>query len=65
MALPIDLTVSLDYRVLLACTTLSFVTGVVFGLAPALHAIRPALMTALKDQPSGMGRSRWWNARNV
>ena len=65
VALPVDFTVSLDYRVLLVCTALSFVTGIVFGLAPALHAIRPSLVNALKDQPSRLGRSPWWTTRNL
>jgi predicted permease len=65
IALPVDFTISLDYRVLLVCTALSFVTGIVFGLAPALHAIRPNLVSALKDQPSQTGRPRWWTTRNI
>ncbi len=65
VALPVDFTVALDYRVLLVCTALSLATGIVFGLAPALQAIRPSLVSGLKDQPIRPGRSRWWNMRNV
>jgi predicted permease len=65
IALPVDFTISLDYRVLLVCTALSFVTGIVFGLAPALHAIRPNLVSALRDQPSQTGRPHWWTTRNI
>ena len=35
---PLDLSFSLDYRVLLFCAGLSIVTGVLFGLVPALRA---------------------------
>ena len=52
---PLDLTVSLDYRVLLFCVTLSAVTGVVFGLVPALRATRPDLVTDLKGDGRGHG----------
>jgi predicted permease len=37
-----------DYRVLLFSFALSLVTGIVFGLAPALHATRSTLSSALK-----------------
>lgn len=65
IGLPVDFTVSLDYRVLLFCTGLSLVTGMVFGLAPALQAIRPNLVDTLKDKPVTLGRARWWTLRNV
>lgn len=42
--MPVDLTVSLDYRVLLFCIALSALTGIVFGLVPALRATRPDLV---------------------
>ncbi|HSB12729.1 MAG TPA: ABC transporter permease [Blastocatellia bacterium] len=47
--------VSLDARVLLFTTFLSILTGVVFGLAPALRATSPDLVTSLKDGSPGSG----------
>ena len=45
---PLELAVSLDYRVLFFCMGLSIVTGVVFGLVPALRATRADLVSDLK-----------------
>ena len=49
--LPIDLglAVSPDWRVLIFTLLVAIVTGVVFGLIPALRASRPDLVPALKD----------------
>jgi putative ABC transport system permease protein len=46
-------TVALDGNVLLFSLLLSVVTGIVFGLAPALSASRPDLTEALKDATRG------------
>jgi predicted permease len=48
--LPFTLDLTLDYRVLAFALVLSFVTGVTFGLAPALKATRVDLLTTLRDE---------------
>ncbi len=48
-ALPLAVEFSIDHRVLIFSFALSLVTGLVFGLAPALTASRPNLVPALKD----------------
>jgi predicted permease len=48
-ALPIAIDFAIDRRVLLFSFVLSLVTGVAFGLLPALRASRPDLLPALKD----------------
>jgi predicted permease len=52
---PFNLTfdLSLDGRVLLFTLLVSLVTGLLFGLGPALRASRPDLVTALKDEVGG------------
>jgi putative ABC transport system permease protein len=45
---PLDLSMSLDRRVLLFCAGLSIVTAIAFGLVPALRATRANLVTDLK-----------------
>ena len=48
-ALPLAFDFAIDRRVLLFSVVLSFVTGILFGVAPALKASRPGLVSALKD----------------
>jgi macrolide transport system ATP-binding/permease protein len=48
--LPITVDLTLDYRVLAFAIVLSLVTGVVFGLAPALKATRLDLLPTLRDE---------------
>jgi predicted permease len=48
-ALPLAIDFTIDRRVLLFALALSFVTGIIFGVAPALKASRPGLVPALKD----------------
>ena len=45
---PLDVSVSLDYRVTLVSVALSIATGLIFGLLPALRATRPDLVSDLK-----------------
>jgi predicted permease len=43
-----------DLRVLLFTIAVAFLTGIVFGLAPALQSTRPDLAPTLKDQVAGI-----------
>ncbi len=61
MDVPANFALHLDRRVLLFAFVLSIVTGVVFGLLPALQATKTNLVSALKDEASfGTYRSSWW-----
>ena len=64
LALPVDFTVSLDYRVVLFCASLSVLTGIVFGLLPALRATQPDLVGPLKNGRSSISSSRRLSLRN-
>ena len=48
--LPVTIDLTLDYRVLAFAIGLSIVTGLAFGLAPALKATRVDLLTTLRDE---------------
>ncbi len=45
-----------DLRVMGYAIAISAITGIAFGLLPALQATRPDLVTALKEEGSGSGR---------
>jgi len=64
--LPVVIEVAIDYRVLVFALGLSFVTGVLFGLAPALKVTRVDLVSALRED--GQMRSadrRWFSLKNA
>jgi predicted permease len=65
LSLPVDFSIALDYRVMLFSMGLAAVTGVVFGLAPALRATRPNLTGALKEERASIGPWRRFGLRNI
>jgi predicted permease len=65
-SLPITPQFSIDPRVLLFTLALSLLSGIVFGLAPALRASRPDLIPALKDDAAAFfERTRMFSLRNL
>jgi predicted permease len=62
-SVPIELNVAPDIRVLVFTILVSLLTGIAFGLAPALHQSGLTQATALKEgsQQGGSGRSRLRN----
>ncbi len=57
---PVDLHVSPDLRLLAFTFVVSLLTGIIFGLAPALQSTRPDLVPALKDEISGVRDAAGW-----
>lgn len=65
-ALPVWLVAHLDLRVLLFCLGASVISGVVFGIAPALHTLRTDLSGTLKAGDAALsGKRRRFQMRNV
>jgi|CXWL01.1.fsa_nt_gi predicted permease len=65
-ALPITLDFTLDGRVLAFSIVLSVLTGLLFGLAPALQTSRPDVVPALKEDAAAGGRgSRRFNLKSA
>jgi predicted permease len=65
LPLPIDLNFTPDARVFAFPAALSVLTGILFGLAPALRATRPDLVATLKDQGGPTGSLRQFGLRNM
>lgn len=64
-AVPASLEVRLNPRVLVFTLALSLLTGVLFGLAPALQSARTNLVSTLRSQGASPGRQGWLGTRNL
>jgi predicted permease len=62
---PLDMSVAVDWRVLLYTFALSVVTGLFLGLAPAWIASRPVLTSALKGEDAMARPGRRVNLRSA
>jgi macrolide transport system ATP-binding/permease protein len=66
LPIPLTLNLSLDARVVSFTAVVSMLTGVLFGIVPALQATRPGLFAALKDeQPPLLRGYRRFGTRNA
>ncbi len=65
LPIPIVFDFNVDLRVLAFTAGLSILTGILFGLAPALRATRPDLVASLKNESSVFGRMRRFGLQNT
>ena len=54
-----------DIRVLSFAALVSVATGLIFGLAPALQASRPDMVTELKERTTLPGGTHWYHPRHL
>jgi len=62
---PVVFHFGVDLRVLACTASLSILTGILFGLAPALRATRPDLVVMLKNESPIFGGMRGFGLRNA
>ena len=65
LPIPITFDLSLDRTVLGFSLLVTFVAGLLFGLAPALQGTRPDVAPTLRDETAGGGRARGAALRNI
>ena len=63
--IPVGFQFNIDLRVVLFTAALAVATGIFFGLAPALRATRPDLLSALKNESQSFGGRRRFGIRNT
>ncbi|MGE3885963.1 MAG: ABC transporter permease [Vicinamibacterales bacterium] len=54
-----------DGRILAFAALVSLATGILFGLAPAVQASRPDMVTELKERTTLPGGTRWYTPRHL
>ncbi len=63
---PVWLVTQVDMRVLIFCAAASVISGIVFGVAPALHTMKSDLSSTLKAGDSALsGKRRRFQIRNL
>ncbi|CAN5844127.1 ABC transporter permease [soil metagenome] len=62
LPVPVDDGLTIDGRVLAFTAALALLTGVLFGLAPALQASRTDVVPVLKDETVPFGAGRGWRS---
>lgn len=65
LAAPMDLSLAVDWRVMLYAFLLSTGTGILCGIAPALSASRPVLPNSLKGESALNRPGRRWSLRGL
>jgi predicted permease len=60
LPVPVDDALSIDGRVLAFTGLLALATGVLFGMAPAIQASRPDVVSVLKNETVPAGTGRGW-----
>jgi predicted permease len=65
VAIPIDLSLNMDWRVVLYAFLLSLGTGILCGVGPAIVGSRPMLQNSLKGESALIRPGRKWTLRNL
>jgi predicted permease len=63
--IPIDLSLNMDWRVVLYAFLLSLGTGILCGVGPAIVGSRPMLQNSLKGESALIRPGRKWTLRNL